>query len=209
VRDVDALRDFVKGDDDAFQLIVDRYRRPVLAYLSRYCKRADCAADMTQETFLALFRHLIQEPDVWLRDGTLGPFIFTIAAGVAIDELRHETMRLERESIAVLSPVSALFREEVDVSAREIVLDVRRALAALPLEVRDVALLYFLDGHTTPEVATMLGLPKDAVRGRIARARQLLSTYLKRYSKGANNDIRPAATGRAGEPPAGHPTGLH
>ncbi len=207
---VEALRRFVAGDNDAFQVIAERYHTRVLTYLSRYFKLADLAADVTQETFFALFRQIGRQPNLWLEDGTLKPLILTIAARAAIDELRRERMRLDRETtLALSSSGGELSRAEAAVAATEIELDVRRAVAELPPDLRRVALLYFMDGYNTPEVAKLTHSSVGAVRGRIARARELLSIRLNRYSKGADHDLRPTTAGGTGEATDAGSPGLH
>ena len=209
IRPAGKVRRFIAGDEDAFRVIAERYQKRVLRYLSRYFKLEDDAADLTQETLLALLRQIERNPHICQEDATLGPFILTIAARAAIDELRRISMRRRKEGVVALFPVAQLSGAQATAAAMEIEHDVHQALAKLPPTLRRVALLYFLAGFSSVDVAEETGSTLAAVKSQIRRSRDLLAVYLNSYSKGANHDIRPLAAGRAGEPAAGRASGLH
>ena len=57
-------------------------------------------------------------------------------------------------------------------------LDVQMAFKRLPEEVREVAVLYFLQEQKQKDIAVMLGIGLPLVKYRIRRARELLAGYL-------------------------------
>jgi RNA polymerase sigma-70 factor, ECF subfamily len=60
-------------------------------------------------------------------------------------------------------------------------LDVWRALAALPPELRDVVVLFYFDDLRSEEIAAVLGVRHPTVRTRLARARERLRGLLGDY----------------------------
>jgi len=55
----------------------------------------------------------------------------------------------------------------------------RRAIAALPLEQREVVLLRDVEGLSYRDIATVLGIPPGTVMSRLARARDVLEKWLR------------------------------
>lgn len=59
--------------------------------------------------------------------------------------------------------------------------DVRRALASLPPDLRDVIVLFYFDDLKSEEIAPILGIAHATVRTRLARARERLRGPLDGY----------------------------
>jgi RNA polymerase sigma-70 factor (ECF subfamily) len=57
------------------------------------------------------------------------------------------------------------------------------AIAALPIDFRIVASLYFYDDQSYSDIAAILGCPVGTVRSRLHRARHLLRTALREYAR--------------------------
>ena len=71
--------------------------------------------------------------------------------------------------------------EQADVRADnpEARLDVQMAFRRLPEEIRETAILYFLQERKQKDIAAMLGIGLPLVKYRIRRARELLTAYLR------------------------------
>ncbi|MET0592473.1 MAG: sigma factor-like helix-turn-helix DNA-binding protein, partial [Polyangiaceae bacterium] len=76
---------------------------------------------------------------------------------------------------------------EADVDARRRAAHVTRALASLPEVHREIVLLFFDEGLTTEDVATILDLRPDAVRKRLSRARAELARLLDLSEHGGSD----------------------
>lgn len=59
-------------------------------------------------------------------------------------------------------------------------LDVQRALGYLPKEVRETAVLFFIQGRKQREIANILGIGLPLVKYRVKRAKELLAAYLEK-----------------------------
>ncbi len=199
--DGEMIRRFLANDPDdpdAFRLIVDRYEEPVSMYLTRYFKLSHRAADVAQETFIRLYQLVERRPGVWPVDESIEPLVMFIAARAAVDYIRTERyLRTTDTKFAVLSADQSSWKE-ADAWISAIGIDVQRALAALPPSLQKVARLYFLENHTRADVAEMTQSTVKAAKGKISRARQLLTRHLQRYLKGAGHDVRISAAPGAG-----------
>ena len=56
--------------------------------------------------------------------------------------------------------------------------DMLSMILALPTKYKDVVYLYYYEGYTTPEIASMLHCSGSTVRNRLARARKLLEKHM-------------------------------
>lgn len=78
--------------------------------------------------------------------------------------------------------------ERLSASDDTATVDVWRALAELPPELRDVTVLFYFDDLKSGEIATILGVAHPTVRTRLARARERLRALLGDYGDDTFSD---------------------
>ena len=155
-----------RGDLEAFDVLFDRHRRGLLAYVCRLIPNRQQAEDIVQETFVKLvdYRDRLQ-PEAGVRG-----WLFRAARNRAIDCLRRDRRMTsadtlpEPASATAAAPDGAVIHHE-DRRA------VRRALAQLPADDRDVLALRYYGELTFREIAEALGQPLGTV---LWRARKTL-----------------------------------
>jgi len=159
-----------------FGSLVDRHHAALLRYLCRQTGDPDLAADLTQETFLAAFRHRGQLED----EGAFAAWLF----GIARNQLRMEWRRRRLRRLVSLdwfssdtTTIPALQRPDTSTGCHERD-EIQRVLDGLSPTLRDALLLHSLCGFTGSEVARILGVAPAAARKRIARAEQAFRTAL-------------------------------
>ena len=81
------------GDEDAAELLIRRYYPSILRYCRWHCPNMETAEDLTQETFIRLFRHL----DEYKNRGTFKAYLYTIANHLCIDESRKISFSTTRQ----------------------------------------------------------------------------------------------------------------
>lgn len=152
-------------DRQAFMELFRRYGGRVKGYMLRGGAAPDAAEEAAQETLLA----------IWRRAETFDParasaaaWIFAIARNKRIDLLRQLPKAPPLEEPSLLpdpppAPDRALAAEDRDQT-------VRRALAALSEEQRQVVLLAFYRGYAHSEIAEHLSLPLGTVKSRLRLA---------------------------------------
>lgn len=153
------------GDEEAIEAFVTRYYSRILAYCQVHVSDRGYAEDMTQETFAHFFRTLKQ----YRHYGKAANYLYVIAANVCRDYHRKR-----KEVVTENMP------EQEDVSAGdpEVRMDMQIAFERLPAEVKETAVLYFLQERKQKDIAVMLGIGLPLVKYRIRRARDLLAAYL-------------------------------
>ena len=172
--DAQLLQRFASARDEAaFALLVERHGPLVLSVCRRVLGTVQDAEDAFQATFLVLARKagVIREP------GLLGNWLYGVAsriarkarAGVSKRQMHEKQVRLLP---SLEAPASA---EPNDLGP---VLD--EELSRLPEKYRAALVLCYLEGKTNEEAAQLLRWPTGTVKGRLARARDLLRSRLAR-----------------------------
>jgi RNA polymerase sigma-70 factor (ECF subfamily) len=170
--DAELVRAAQDGDASALAALVTRHAGAVHGVGSRFCKNAEAAAEVRQQTLLAAVRALPE----FRGDAAVGTWLFAIARR-ACARLR----RGRRRAAAALSsdldqaelyrvPDPSPLPDDV-VAEHEIALMLQQAVTELPAPHREVFLLRDAAGLTAPEVAERLGIGVDAVKSRLHRAR--------------------------------------
>lgn len=154
------------GDVSAFEELVAGYRIPVWRYLTHLVTDRALAEDLTQETFLRVYRHLGE----FEGRSRFSTWVFRIARNLAIDALRRRERR-------ALLPVR-LGRQASEVPSPESEVALFSVIAELDTSVRDALLLVEILGLTYREVGEVVGVPEGTAKSRVFRARRDLAARL-------------------------------
>jgi RNA polymerase sigma-70 factor (ECF subfamily) len=182
---VEALR---AGHDWAYETMVRLYGGRLLAVARRFTRNEDDAHDILQSAYLSAFRALAAF------EGTcqLSTWLHRIVVNAALMRLRSRRRKPE-ESIEDLLPSFADDGHHTEqfsdwcapadqlLERRETRATVRACIEQLPEMYRVVLTLRDIEELSTQEVAAMLEITPNAVKVRLHRARQALSTLLRRH----------------------------
>jgi RNA polymerase sigma factor (sigma-70 family) len=201
VSDAQLLERFVRHrEETAFELLVWRHERLVLAACRRILRDPHDADDAFQATFLALAR---QAGSIG-RGEALAGWLHRVACRAALRLRSRNSARARHETHAPWDSPQA-----PDDPAEEAVWDDLRPLldeevGRLPEKYRVAVVLCYLEGLTYDEAARRLGCPRGTVSIRLTRARDLLRKRLVRrgiaLSGAALAAVLCAHAARAGAP---------
>lgn len=151
------------GEPAAVDQFVEKYYPLVLRYCRLRIRDPGYAEDAAQETFARFFQTFPR----YRHQGKAANFLYVIAGNLCRDFYRREQEL----------PLDALPEEstEPDLDVRA---DLRAALDALAPELREVALLYFVQELRQREIASILHIGLPLVKYRVRRAREALRAYL-------------------------------
>ena len=174
-------------DTHDFSRIVDRFKDPIVNYVTRLVGQRERAEDVAQETFVRFYQHRHKYREL----GSLQAYLFRIATNlVRSEERRRKRWRIlepifsygGRSHNGVHSPSSppspdpersSLASEEHQV--------VTRASAQLDITFRAPLVLREIEGLSYREIADALELAEGTVKSRLHRARELLKDALEPY----------------------------
>jgi RNA polymerase sigma factor (sigma-70 family) len=160
------------GDRQAFGRVVTATSRMVTAVTLVETRDLEASRDAAQEAYLHAWRDLatLRNPASFL------PWLRELARRRA-REARDQARRLVTGATAD-EVLAAATEGSPDASGRLLAAEEHRALTAaldaLPDEARETVVLYYREGRSTTQVASLLGLSEAAVWQRLSRARAQL-----------------------------------
>jgi RNA polymerase sigma-70 factor (ECF subfamily) len=182
---LEATRD---GNEDAFAILVGRYRNQITNYIYRMLNDYDEAVDLAQETFVRVFR----AADRYQTNYAFSTYIYRIATNLAISELRRRKRRKlfsltglfhdkEGDQPIEFNPPDETPLIDETMIDEERRMAVSRAIGTLPDKYRAPLVLRDVEGKSYEEIAQILDMNEGTVKSRISRARGLLKEKLKAY----------------------------
>jgi RNA polymerase sigma-70 factor (ECF subfamily) len=171
------------GDVEAFNQLVRLYERRVYNLCYRMLGDGEAAADVSQEVFIAAYRHLPR-----FRGTQFRAWLLRIAANACYDVLRSRKRRAAISLDAAREPDDQRpgfdlpdTGESPDavVLRRELGSFLMQSLAQLPEEQRIVVVLSDIEGLAYEEIAQATGMQLGTVKSRLSRARARLRDILR------------------------------
>jgi RNA polymerase sigma-70 factor (ECF subfamily) len=169
-------RKYLQGDEKALELLIRNYLNSVYNFVLGYVNDPRDAEDITQETFVRVWRNLKKfDSD----KGNFKTWIFGIAKNAAIDFLRTNKKSLPLSEVAELiadpkPPLLELAEQQGKAQTIKI------AMANLPDKYRQVVSSHYKQGFTFQQIAESLGESLNTVKSRYRRALILLRKFLSK-----------------------------
>jgi RNA polymerase sigma-70 factor (ECF subfamily) len=173
------------GDSDAFGEVVRRWERKIYALNYGILGSVEDARDAAQETFIAAYRNL----QGFRGEAKVSSWLHRIAVNQCITRQRRARVRSETGIEDEIEATGERFLStgERESPARatekqERTEAVRKAVASLPPELREVVLMKEFEDLTFQEIADALQIPLSTVKSRLYTALKQLRMRLERFS---------------------------
>lgn len=182
--DVQLMLDVKAGDDESFELLLQKYRSPLVNFLGRMVRDRATAEDLAQEVFLRVYRARKQ----YTPSAKFTTWLFRIATNLALNSLRDT--RYQRMEVSIDAPPAdeedgpprELPAREMRVDERMIERDraefVRKAVLTLPEKQRAAVLLHKYEEMDYAEIAKVLECSESALKSLLFRAYESLRVQL-------------------------------
>ncbi|GBD90473.1 ECF RNA polymerase sigma factor SigW [bacterium BMS3Abin04] len=171
---------------DAYELLVKRFKDPLMNYVFRFVGNKDVASDIVQDTMIKFYLN----KDSYKSFAKFSTWIYTIAGNLARNELKRRKRRvifslnnhdddqeLQVEDKSFVAPDRATDNS----ISREMV---EKALKKVKPVYREVVVLRDVQGLSYEEIAEITELSIGTVKSRINRGRKQLQKLLKNIYKG-------------------------
>ena len=171
---------FSRGDESAFDRIVERYSTDVGVLANRLLGWPGEVEDVSQEVFLAAYLGLRR----FRGQCSLKSWLFTITINKCRSHRRRKLLRLRTSSRAAgNAPLPSMRTAGSNPMDVETFNRVRSAVAALPAKYREPVVLKYIEELGTDEIARILGISQNALHVRLSRARSRLKQHLNNLIK--------------------------
>ncbi|MEW6536761.1 MAG: RNA polymerase sigma factor [Candidatus Auribacterota bacterium] len=184
-----------RDDAHAFDAFHQRFLSKILNYVNRLVGDYQKAEEITQETFLQVYRHL----DTYRPEGKTSSWLFKIATNLSKNELRNQ----RRRNFLGFSLNNKISNDEQDTELLELIPDrshkpdtlaeineladtLEKAINKLPLKYREVILICEVYGYSYQEASEILNCTKANVGIRLCRARRQIKKIIESMSPHAS-----------------------
>jgi RNA polymerase sigma-70 factor, ECF subfamily len=181
--DVQLMLDVKAGDEASFDLLLRRYRTPLVNFLCRMVRDAATAEDLAQEVFLRVYRARKQ----YSPTAKFTTWLFRIATNLALNSIRDNRHKQLEDSLD--APADGEDAAPRELPSREMRIDehmmerdrcdlIRRAVESLPEKQRVAVLLHKYEEMDYSEIAKILECSESALKSLLFRAYETLRVQL-------------------------------
>ncbi|MGB2593153.1 MAG: sigma-70 family RNA polymerase sigma factor [Candidatus Acidiferrum sp.] len=185
--DVQLMLDVKAGDEQSFELLLQRYRRPLVNFLYRMVRAREEAEDLAQEVFLRVYR---ARKD-YVPSAKFTTWLFRIATNLALNSVRDN--RHQRMEVSLDAPVTvdaedgdekALDIAEKNPNIEQHLIEearkkmIRHAIDKLPEKQRAAVLLHKYQELDYGDIARILECSESALKSLLFRAYESLRVEL-------------------------------
>lgn len=165
----------------AFERLIDRFEQPLFTYAHGILQNAFDAQEVVQDAMMRTHKALTRQYDeARCAALSLRPWLFKTVRNLSLNKRRSKRNSLEQplESFddGRLGPFVSLEGSELE--RKEEVELLRRAMALLPVDARELIVLRFMEEMSYAEIAKTVGSTEAALRGKVFRALKLLRDAL-------------------------------
>jgi len=181
------MLDVKAGDEASFELLLQRYRAPLVNFLYRMVRNREKAEDLAQEVFLRVYR----AREDYVPSAKFTTWLFRIATNLALNSLRDTRYRKLEVSIDAPVTIDAEGGDEKPLDVPEkhpnieqhLVEDarkkmIRHAIEKLPEKQRAAVLLHKYEELDYAEIAKILNCSESALKSLLFRAYEFLRVEL-------------------------------
>lgn len=180
----------LSGDQQAFEMLMNRYSTSLFSFIYHYLGDYDKACDILQQVFLQLYLSLA----TLHTSDPLKPWLFQVARNRCLDDIRQRNRRhnvyfSELESPNEEGETPLLFSiPDLGLQPEELAEnhDLQRrlclAISALPPKFRSVVFLRYTAQLSFSEIGQVLNMPTATAKTYFQRAKPLLRAHLSELS---------------------------
>lgn len=179
---------YQKGNVRAFEVLLERHRRPVFNFIYRFVRSRDVAEDLLQDTFL----RVIKGANNYQRKAKFTTWLYTIARNLCVDRSRRQKHRkhasldqpmTKSEDAGTLLDVVAGDELPSDRKAisQQLQQAMQEAIGRLSEEQREVFLMREFLSMPFKQIADVVGVPENTVKSRMRYALEKLRLELDEY----------------------------
>jgi RNA polymerase sigma-70 factor (ECF subfamily) len=186
--DMDVISLVLKGDQNAYATLVERYKNFVFTIVLRYVKSREDAEEVSQDVFIKAYRSLA----AFKGDAKFSTWLYTVTTTTCITFLRKK--KIEIHSLDNEKVFNTADNLDGGMSANQVeqksrVNMVNEAIQMLSADDAQIITLFYKGEQTLEEIAAIVGKEPNAVKVQLHRARARLKEKMQKYFSSEVKDI--------------------
>ena len=172
-----------KGEMEAFEVLYQRHNRRVYSLCLRMTQNVQEAEDLTQESFIQLYRKI----GSFRGDSAFTTWLHRLTVNQVLMHFRKRSVKMEKTTEEGETPVQIVKGTE-NPNAMPVIdrIALDNAIAQLPPGYKSVFILHDVEGHEHEEVARILGCSVGTSKSQLHKARMKLRRLLKQQNPAQN-----------------------
>lgn len=180
------IEEYLNGDEKAFEILYERYKRCVFSFIISMVNDFETANDIFQEVFISVLNNLKN-----YQKGNFKAWIFLIARNKVIDYFKSQKSKFEKEIISLDESIDTksnltyndIIKSDFDPEKNLIKQfeqeKIQKALEKLPPQYKEIILLKHFSDLKFLEISEILNTPINTLLSRFKRAIEMLQKIMK------------------------------
>ena len=178
---------YATGKDEAFDVLLERYKDRLLSYILYQVRNADVAEDIFQETFVKVV--ITIRDGRYTESGKFFSWVTRIAHNLVIDFFRREkgenTVSTDESEVDLLNNAKLAERcAQTAIDSEQTFIDLQHLIEKLPQEQREVVEMHYFQEMTFKEIAEEKGISINTALGRMRYGILNMRKMAQRYDLG-------------------------
>ncbi|MEP1489302.1 MAG: sigma-70 family RNA polymerase sigma factor [Algibacter sp.] len=168
----------IKGNSNAFSVLVDRYKDLVFTLTIRMLKNREEAEEVSQDTFIKVYKSLSK----FKGDSKFSTWIYKVAYNTSLDRIKKNKKHFNDVEINEFTEHHLKTIDNVlsNLEQQEYNKAIKDCIALLPNEDSFLLTLYYFEELSLDEISKIVDLTNNNVKVKIFRSRKKLATILKK-----------------------------
>lgn len=175
--DQDLINKVIKGENNAYAILVDRYKHLVYTLALKIVKNREDAEEVAQDSFIKAYNAL----NDFKGESKFSTWLYKIAYYRSLDYLKKNKRQVETTAIDI--------SEEYNIASMDDALDgmevkeraeiIKHAIQELPADDAVLITLYYFEMLSMNEISKVMGIPANTIKVRLFRGRKRLAKILE------------------------------
>lgn len=178
--DIEIISQVLKGDHNAYAVLVDRYKSYVFTLSLRFTKNREDAEEVSQDIFIKAYRYLAD----FKGTAKFSTWLYTIVNTTCITFLRKKKLEvhsLDNEKVFEVADSQDSGFSANQVEQKSKINMVNKAIAMLNADDAEIITLFYKAEQNLDEIAVVLGIEANTAKVRLHRARARLKEKMEKY----------------------------
>ncbi|HEX8927224.1 MAG TPA: RNA polymerase sigma factor [Terriglobales bacterium] len=185
--DAEIMLQVKTGDDNAFNFLIEKFRRPLISFMYRMTHNSAIAEELAQEVFLRIYR----SRETYSADAKFTTWMYRIATNLAVNnardskydrpEVKASLDETDEETGLAIDVADSTPNVEQQILRRERLAAIRQQIESLPERQRMAVLMHKYQNMDYKQIAEVLHLSESATKSLLFRAYESLREKLKAF----------------------------